>query len=326
MSHDEAHPLITIGMTCFNAEDTITRAVQGALTQDWPNTEIVVVDDHSSDNSWAILQVLSEGHRSVRLVRHSINKGYPAALNTILGAANGEFVAIFDDDDQSRTDRLTLQFARLRNYEASCGQPTPPVLCYSNRCVVGPLSPTQAQENPAPGTGALAIGRQPPEPNGPMVADFVLAHIRDLRHTWGLFGTGTMMARRSVLQHFGGFDERFRRSAEWDLVVRAAFEHTHFIAVDEPLVTTYKTPTADKSGTIPLQYALALRYKYKEYLLEKRLFWAALCQARARFYYARGMRFRERLLVLASCIAAPTQVLPSVLLQRAQARQSKKQA
>ena len=48
-------PLITIGITCFNAEKTLERALLGALNQDWPNFEIIVVDDASTDSSKIIL-------------------------------------------------------------------------------------------------------------------------------------------------------------------------------------------------------------------------------------------------------------------------------
>ena len=44
-------PLITIGITCFNAEKTIERALLSAINQDWPNFEIIVVDDASTDSS-----------------------------------------------------------------------------------------------------------------------------------------------------------------------------------------------------------------------------------------------------------------------------------
>ena len=49
-------PLITIAITCFNAEKTIERALMSALNQDWSNCEILVVDDASKDSSKRILK------------------------------------------------------------------------------------------------------------------------------------------------------------------------------------------------------------------------------------------------------------------------------
>src|SRR6266568_2737623 len=85
-------PLITIAITCHNAADTIERAVGSALAQDWPNLEVVVVDDCSTDGSWATLKALMRGEERMRVVRHEANRGYPGALNTAIGAARGAFV------------------------------------------------------------------------------------------------------------------------------------------------------------------------------------------------------------------------------------------
>mgnify|MGYP001416721132 CR=1 FL=1 len=47
---------VTIGITCFNAEKTIGRAILSALSQDWENKEIIIIDDGSSDNSHKIIE------------------------------------------------------------------------------------------------------------------------------------------------------------------------------------------------------------------------------------------------------------------------------
>ena len=58
--------LITIGITCFDAEDTIARAIESAGKQDWSNFEIIVVDDHSTDNSIKITEdIQSKDQESV---------------------------------------------------------------------------------------------------------------------------------------------------------------------------------------------------------------------------------------------------------------------
>ncbi len=47
---------VTIGITCYNAVATLVRAIESALTQNYPDFEVVVVDDVSSDKSWTIIQ------------------------------------------------------------------------------------------------------------------------------------------------------------------------------------------------------------------------------------------------------------------------------
>jgi glycosyltransferase involved in cell wall biosynthesis len=295
ISEHAAQPLITIAITCYEAEDTIARAVQSAFAQRWPEREILVVDDGSTDRSVALVQELAQRHRAVRLLRHGTNRGVAAARNTLLAAANGAFIAFFDDDDESTPHRLEQQVRHILGYEST--QPEAKVLCYSNRDVVrsGERRPT---ERP------VGIGRRTPAPCGPVVADYVLGLFKDDgRHSWGKLGSGTLMARTEVLRSLGGFDPEFRRCAELDLAVRAALDGAHFISVDAPLVTQYVTPTADKAGDADLRYRLLLVKKHAAYLRGKRCFLGARCYMHARFH--QGRKWRWRLWYAAALICFP---------------------
>ena len=287
------NPLITFGITCYNARDSIRGAVESALTQTWPVREIIVVDDASTDGSDRVLQRLVRAHSEVRVVRHGVNRGFPSALNTLVAQARGTFIALFDDDDESVPDRVCRQYRRIINYEAT--HPGASVLCYSNRNVV----PAGAQEVDF---GRLGIGRQPPEPNGPVVADYVLGLMKDDgRHCWGMFGSCTLMGRTETLRGLGGFDQRFRRCAELDLAVRAALGGAHFISVDAPLVTQHLTPSADKAGKVDLQYRLLLLEKHKAFLTQKRAYVGAWCYMHAQFYSGRDWRWRLWYLAALAC-------------------------
>ena len=92
------------------------------------------------------------------------------------------------------------------------------------------------------------------------------------------------MARTQALRDLGSFDARFRRCAELDFAVRAAFAGSHFISVDAPLVTQYLTPTADKADEVRLRYRLLLVEKHRAYLNEKRCYAGAWCYMHARFH------------------------------------------
>ena len=89
--------LVTIIITCFNSQDTIERAVNSALKQDWPNLEIIVIDDFSTDESFNILTKLSSTESCITLLRNSRNLGYPSSLNKAINQSKGEFIAIFDE-------------------------------------------------------------------------------------------------------------------------------------------------------------------------------------------------------------------------------------
>jgi glycosyltransferase involved in cell wall biosynthesis len=295
---DAALPLITTAITCYNAEQTIVRAVESALAQTWPEREILVVDDGSTDRSVTLLRALEQAHREVRVIRHESNRGVPEARNTLLAQASGTFIAFFDDDDASVPARLEQQYRRILEYEST--HPGVNVLCYSNRDVVeaGDSRPTSQR---------LGIGRQPPAPSGPIVADYVLGLVKDDgRHCWGMLGSCTLMARTQALRELGDFDVRFRRCAELDLAVRAALEGSHFISVDAPLVTQYLTPTADKAGDADLRYRLLLVNKHRRYLKEKRCNVGAWCYMHA-WYYC-GRHWGWRLWYLAALVCFPWSV------------------
>lgn len=289
-------PKITIGITCYNAEDTIGRAIESALKQDYPNFEIVVVDDCSKDNSVSIIQNAAEKFANVRLVRHEINKGYPSALNSIIENASGDYVAFFDDDDDSDPQRLKKQLERITAYAQEKG--TDSIFCYSNRLVV--------RSDPSKKNYSFkGIGHLPQEPSGAEVADYILWDTGAPGKTWGMFGSCTLMVSKDLLVKVGGFDPAFRRCAEWDIAIRAGFMNTYFISVNEPLVIQHKTPTTDKSGKIPLKYSMMLRDKHKDYLVRKGINGAARLMAVSRYYGGRGKKPMSNLYLAAACIAAP---------------------
>ncbi len=112
-----AGPLITIGITCYNARETIERAIRSAQRGDWDPIEILVVDDAGTDGSAAIVEAMARDDARIRLIRHPVNRGVAAARNTIIGEAQGEFIAFLDDDDEMLPDRLRLQYSLLLRTE-----------------------------------------------------------------------------------------------------------------------------------------------------------------------------------------------------------------
>jgi glycosyltransferase involved in cell wall biosynthesis len=286
-------PLITTGIACYNAEGTVGRAVESALAQTWPEREILIVDDASTDESPAVLRQLARAYPEIRVIRHERNRGFPSAANTVITQARGAFIAFLGDDDESAPDRLERQYRRIAEYEAE--HPGAMVLCYSNRNVV----PVGEEE---PGFQRLGIGRVPPEPSGPLVAEYVLGLVKDDgRHSWGMAGSGTLMARVEAFRHLGGFDDRFRRGADVDFAVRAALGGAHFISVDAPLITQHITQTPDKAGRIELQYNLLVLQKHKSYLKRKGSYLGAWCNKHAQFYYGRHWRWRLWYLAALAC-------------------------
>ena len=92
--------LVTCGFTTFNSEDTILRALESAMNQDYKNIEFLVVDDCSEDSTLEKLDnFFSKKDVSYKIIRHTSNLGVAQARNTLLKNTNGEFLAFFDGDD-----------------------------------------------------------------------------------------------------------------------------------------------------------------------------------------------------------------------------------
>ena len=60
---DMKKPLITIGITCYNSSNTIIRAINSAIKQKWKNTEIIIIDDSSTDESFKIIKNLQKKNK-----------------------------------------------------------------------------------------------------------------------------------------------------------------------------------------------------------------------------------------------------------------------
>ena len=92
-------PKVSILMPVYNEVATVERAVNDVLEADLPvTTEVVLVDDGSTDGTRQILERADWPADRVRIHWHSQNRGKGAAVRTALADARGEFATIFDAD------------------------------------------------------------------------------------------------------------------------------------------------------------------------------------------------------------------------------------
>lgn len=83
---------------CFNAEATIKRAIHSVLSQTATVSEIIVVNDGSTDASGKILENLKLHHSQIKVV-HQENKGVSFSRNIAIQQAKGDYVLTLDADD-----------------------------------------------------------------------------------------------------------------------------------------------------------------------------------------------------------------------------------
>lgn len=173
--HATALPRISVVVSSFNGEGTLRECLDGLCALDYPDFEVIVVNDGSTDQTAAI----AAGY-PVRLITTE-NQGLSSARNTGLNAATGEIVAYIDDD--AYPDPHWLQYLAHTFMEDDWA------------AVGGP--------NLAPPDDGLVADCIANSPGGPV---HVLISDREAEHIPGC----NMAFRRSALAEVGGFDPQFR--------------------------------------------------------------------------------------------------------------------
>ena len=102
----ESSPKVSIILPAYNGEALLNDAIQSVLSQTMDDFELIVLDDGSTDNTWELLQALSDPR--IRVYHHD-NMGLPATLNRGISLARGEYVARLDHDDLMMPSRLEAQ-------------------------------------------------------------------------------------------------------------------------------------------------------------------------------------------------------------------------
>jgi len=172
-------PRVSVVVCTYNGSRTIRDCLDGASRLAYPDYEVIVVDDGSSDATAVIAR-----QYDCRLIQTE-NRGLASARNSGLAAATGDIIAYLDDDAYPDPDWLTYLAATfLRTGYAGVGGPN--------------IAP--------PGDGPIAecVARAPGGPVHVLVTD------REAEHIPGC----NMAFRKSCLDAIGGFDPQFRTAGD----------------------------------------------------------------------------------------------------------------
>lgn len=104
-------PKITVFIPVYNRERYVAEAIDSVLAQTFPDFELLVVDDGSTDATRTVVAAYDDPR--VRLVCNERNLGIPATRNRGLAEARGEYIALLDSDDWCYPQRLGRQAAFL---------------------------------------------------------------------------------------------------------------------------------------------------------------------------------------------------------------------
>lgn len=193
-------PLISVIIPCYNHGKYIPTAVNSILEQDYKNTEIILVDDGSTDDTTQ----QAAKFPSVKYI-YQANQGLSAARNTGITASKGEFLLFLDTDDWLTKDALTKNFESLKA---------------------------------APGAAFVSGGHIKISDKGKIIEEVATKvendHYLNLLQGNYIGMHATVLYRRWIFDHFK-YDTALRACEDYDLYLNIArkfpvIHHTHIIA------------------------------------------------------------------------------------------------
>lgn len=100
---------ISYVVVCYNSVKHIEKCIDSIIKQTHTNSEIIIIDNHSSDNTVVIAKELASRNKNINLILNSENLGYGEAINETISICKGQFIAILNADtllDSHWADRL----------------------------------------------------------------------------------------------------------------------------------------------------------------------------------------------------------------------------
>lgn len=120
----QEQPMISVIVPVYNTQDYLVRCLDSLLAQTYPNLEILLIDDASTDGSGRLCEEYAAGDDRLQIIHFTKNRGPSAARNEGIRRAGGRYISFVDADDHAEPDLLEKLFAALSENEADisiCG-------------------------------------------------------------------------------------------------------------------------------------------------------------------------------------------------------------
>jgi glycosyltransferase involved in cell wall biosynthesis len=205
-------PLVSVCLTHFNRPQLLEQALASIEAQHYPNFEVVLVDDASTDPAaQALLERLRPrfAERGWQLVRHDRNRYLGAARNTAARHAGGELLLFMDDDDYAKPAQLST-LVRVAEHTGA-------------EVVTSACDVFSHRDSPA-------------DDETPVARSVPLGAALGVGLFTNCFGGAIALVRRSAFERMGGFSEDWGVGFEdWEFFASAAFAGLRHEVVAEPL-------------------------------------------------------------------------------------------
>lgn len=187
--------MITVIIPTFNAAAYIRSTIESVRKQTYTSWSLIIVDDHSTDDTWEIIRFYCELDSRISAIRLAENFGRPAGPRNIgAKAARTEWLAFLDADDIWHKDKLSIQLDQAKKFDLD-------LICSRMADFTGAL--------PSSDTDILSI----PECER-------IGFLKEISKN--RVPTSSVLVKRSTLFSFGGFNEdpRYKAIEDYDLWLR----------------------------------------------------------------------------------------------------------
>ena len=208
-------PLVSIICLCYNHTKYISEAVESILNQNYTNLEIIIVDNGSQDNSQKLIRNLVSENPEIKTILLNENIGNCRAFNLGLAKSGGAFIIDLSADDILLPDRIEKGLKSFEDKGEEYG------VNFTDALYIDDSGKIIGQHYKRDRNGLLLD----PVPEGNVYPDLLARYF---------ICTPTMMIRRAVLDHLGGYDENLNYE-DFDFWIRSG-KITKYCYTDKVLV------------------------------------------------------------------------------------------
>ncbi|MHA1696340.1 MAG: glycosyltransferase family 2 protein [Candidatus Helarchaeota archaeon] len=103
-------------LSVYNSSKFLQQCILSVLNQNFQDFEMILIDDHSTDNSKEIIKDFQKRDKRIKLISNNVNLGPAISRNLGIRQAQGKYIAILDSDDVSKQNRFESQVSFLNSH------------------------------------------------------------------------------------------------------------------------------------------------------------------------------------------------------------------
>lgn len=251
--------LVSVIISTYKRPSKVIRAINSVLNQTYKNIEILVIDDNNDKDKFRKLtqDVLQKyiTEKKIIYIKHKNNKGLPAARNTGINKAKGEFISFLDDDDEFLPVKIESQLKIFKNAKDNIG------------LVYGAYIKKD-----------LTLNKEI------IIEPKVKGNINSILGLNKIGSPSIIMCKRSAISKIGGFDETIQFREDIDFYFRLS-EYYHFAYTKEIVSKFYvHQDSMSKNYKYKLKHTLKFIKKYEVKIKKPRIRWSELQELLGKLY------------------------------------------